>query len=131
MMTSLDSSSCSQIKDAGLAEIAKLDALASLSLGRCDQITGLAKVAKLSTLTSLNLSWCKRVTDAVLGDVAKLRELTSLDLRGCTKLTDAGLREVAKLSGLRLFVCVCKRMTVAGRQQLQRALPLASIHWLT
>ncbi|MGB0588032.1 MAG: leucine-rich repeat domain-containing protein, partial [Limisphaerales bacterium] len=78
-----------QITDAGLKEVAKLQNLKYLWLP--DQITdaGLKEVAKLQNLTELNL-WDTDISDAGLKEVAKLQNLTELDLND-TQITDVGL----------------------------------------
>jgi len=87
------------------------------------QITdaGLGDVAKLQQLTILILNDTK-ITDAGLTEVAKLQQLTYLNLDN-TKITDAGLKEVAKLQQLTFLGLNDTQVTDAGVAELQKALP--------
>ena len=106
-----------QVTDAGLAYISGLNSLTSLHLGGT-QITGvgLAHVARLNSLTSLDLGGTE-ITDAGLAHVARLNSLTSLDLGG-TQITDAGLAHVARLNSLTSLNLGGTQITDAGLQQL-------------
>ena len=139
-----------QITDAGLKDLAKLQNLTSLMLnGTKTSDEGLKEVAKLQQLEQLYLS-NTRITDAGLKDVAKMQKLTILHLVN-TKITDEGLKEVAKLQelewlfldgtqttdeGLKEMAKLQKlerldlfstKITKAGVAELKKALPKCSI----
>ena len=84
-----------QITDAGLKDVAKLQKLEELDL-HDTQITdeGIRQLAKLQKLEGLDLSRTK-ITDAGLKGVTKLKQLGYLDLYN-TKVTDAGVAELKK-----------------------------------
>ncbi len=91
--------SSTQVSDAGLAHLAGLSGLQSLSLWNTKvSDAGLAHLARLSGLQSLSL-WNTKVSDAGLAHLAGLSGLQSLYLSS-TKLSDAGLAHLAGLSGL-------------------------------
>ena len=85
----------------------------------------LKEVAKLQNLEDLDLG-DTQVTDAVLKEVAKLKKLTHLSLSG-TKTTDAGLKEVAKLQKLKLLSVADTKVTKAGVAEFKKALPNCNI----
>src|SRR5262245_55675994 len=60
---------------------------------------GLKELAGLKSLQSLNLAGTK-VTDAGLKELSALKNLQSLSLGGCPNVTDAGLKELASLKSL-------------------------------
>jgi len=93
-LTSLDLSSCQQVRD--LSPLASLTSLTSLNLRECEQISDLSPLASLTSLTSLDLSSCQQVRD--LSPLASLTSLTSLDLSRCWQVRD--LSPLAKLSNL-------------------------------
>ena len=93
-LTRLDLSFClSRVKDPVLAT--KFPQLTYLDLSGCSQITnaGLANLATgCSVITSLNLSGCYQITDAGLISLAAgCTAITTLDLSECDRITDAGL----------------------------------------
>ena len=91
------------------------------------QITdaGLGDVAKLQQLITLHLGNTK-ITDAGLTEVAKLQQLIYLNLDN-TKITDAGLKEVAKLQKLTFLGFNDTQVTDADVAELQKALPNCKI----
>ena len=111
-----------QITDAGLKDVAKLQNLRWLNLSQT-KITdaGLKDVAKLQKLDWLHLS-STQITDAGLKEVAKMQNLGELFLDG-TKITDAGLKEVAKLQNLKDLNLNRTKVTKAGVAELKKALP--------
>ena len=100
-VTSLDLDD-TQITDAGLQEVAKLQGLETLWLGRT------------------------KITDEGLKEVAKLQKLETLSLGG-TKITDVGLKEVAKLQNLMGLQLMVTKVTKAGVAELKKALPNCEI----
>ena len=91
------------------------------------QITdaGLKEVAKMQTLRTLRLDRTQ-ITDEGLKDVAKLKKLDSLFLDS-TQITDAGLKELAKLQKLEDLNLNDTSVTKAGVAELQKALPKCAI----
>jgi predicted small lipoprotein YifL len=75
---------------------ANLEQVTEIDLGGTE-ITdaGLKEVAKLQQLTSLDLAGCEQITDAGLKEVAQHKQLISLGLP--PKITGASLKGVAKL----------------------------------
>ena len=94
------------------------------------QITdaGLKEVAKLQSLTVLHLSQTQ-ITDAGLKEVAKLQKLGFLNLSH-TQITDEGLREVAKLQKLQWLDLSDTEITEEGVTELKKALPICRILFL-
>ena len=74
--------------------MAKLQKLTNLSLPTQITDAGLKEVAKLQNLEELNLFRTK-ITDAGLKEVAKLQQLTRLNLQG-TKIFNAAVAELKK-----------------------------------
>ena len=91
------------------------------------QITdaGLKDVAKLQNLTGLNLGGTQ-ITDAGLKEVAKLQKLEVLYLRG-TQITDVGLKDVVKLQKLTRLNLEFTKITDADAAELKKALPKCRI----
>ena len=101
---------CTGVTDAGLAHLAELTELETLSLRQYNdeyedednlEITdaGFAHIGKLANLTTLRMEGCATVTDAGIAHLAALTNLTSLDLSD-TGITDAGLAHLAPLTNL-------------------------------
>ena len=85
-----------QITDAGLKEVAKLQDLEWLSLyGTQTTDEGLKEVAKLQKLEWLRLDETK-ITDVGLKELAKLQKLAELYLNGVREVTKAGVAELKK-----------------------------------
>jgi internalin A len=142
---------CAGVTDAGVAHIAKVKGLRSISLSG-PQVTdaGLEGLAALSDLAEISLSGTA-VTDAGVKRLTRLRDLMTLSLKG-TKVTDAGLREVGALTKLMslglddtavsdatlrqlegldmlffLSLVRCPNVTDEGIARLQKALPNCKI----
>ena len=117
-----------QITDADLKEVAKLEKLTYLRLNSCKQITGvgLKEFTKLKDLARLELSGTD-LTDAGLKEVAKLKNLTYLDLRGCTQITATDLKELTKLEKLTNLILSGEQFTVARIAEFKTALPNCQI----
>ena len=116
-------------KPTGELTKADLEKVRRLSLFNT-QITdaGLKEVAKLNRLSWLDLQGTK-ITDAGLKEVAKLQNLTRLVLSN-TQITDAGLKELVKCKQLRELYPRFSKVTKAGIEQLQKALPKCEVDWL-
>ena len=113
-------------KPEGKLTEADLAKVTSLNLSDT-QITdaGLNEVAKLQQLTDLYLDYTK-ITDAGLKEVAKMKQLEWLGLH-YTKITDAGLFDVAKLQKLTYLELGNTKVTKAGVAELKKALPKCKI----
>jgi serine/threonine protein kinase len=109
-----------QITDADLKEVAKLENLTYLKLSVCKQITGvgLKELAKLEKLTRLELS-DTNLTDAGLKELAKLENLTKLYFAP-NNITDAGLKEVTKLGNLTTLWLHNTQITGAGLKEVAK-----------
>ncbi len=86
------------ITDIGLAQLAGLNALKKLNVGRDATDEGMAALAKMKSLEDLGLS-CPNITDAGLAELCRGASLKSLSI-GRSKVTDAGLANVANLKSL-------------------------------
>ena len=105
---------------------ADLEKVTGLALGDTN-ITdaGLKEVAKLQNLGALDL--CNtQITDAGLKEVAKLQNLTELWLVS-TEITNAGLKDLAKLQNLEGLGLSDTLITEAGIAELKKALPNCAI----
>lgn len=60
---------CPKVTGEGLAVLASLPDLSSLSLASCPQIGSGKTLAKLTQLRSLDLSWCRNVSDTTMSIV--------------------------------------------------------------
>ena len=109
-------------KPTGELTEADLTKVTELSLGNT-QITdaGLKELAKLQNLTNTNLGYTQ-ITDAGLKDIAKMQNLTDLSLSG-TKITDACLRDIAKLQKLTYLSLRDTKITNENAAELRKALP--------
>ena len=118
-----------QITDASLNEMTRLQKLSHLNLSRCETITdvGLKELAELTQLTVLRLYGCTQITDESLRELATLNKLSYLDLQG-TRITDTGLKELAELTQLSRLDLHGSRVTKAGVAELQKALPKCEIN---
>ncbi len=118
----------SQITDAGLSQLARLDLphLQILDLGYCDHFTstGLQHVAQIDSLIHLGLAACRGVTDEGLSHIAKMDRLEALDLRGCDGISDAGLEELVGMRSLRaLLLGGCTNISLEAVDELRRRMP--------
>jgi hypothetical protein len=99
--------------------------LQSLDLSGCFNIEGygLAAIAQLPSLTTLSLRDCRRITDTGLEHLTYNRRLQSLDLGGCLNISGAGLAAIAQLPALTtLNFWGCSRITTDDIQQLPASL---------
>ena len=100
--------SCSLISERGLAQVASLPSLRSLSISGCSGLTAVGIERVLDTLPllqRLDVSFLPQVTDRALIAVECMTNLLSLDL-GCTRVTGAILELVPlTLRELRLSGC--------------------------
>jgi hypothetical protein len=121
-----------KITDAGLARLAelKLPKLDMLNLGYCTNITdaGLAHVGRMENITWLSLMACPQITDAGLKHLLPAQQLTSLDLRGCGGITDAGLAILAsKTNWQSIMLGGCTNVSSNAVIRLQAALPQVAV----
>ena len=118
-----------EITDAGLKDVAKLQKLTHLVLSNTKKITdaGLKDFAKLQKLRYLSLSGTQ-ITDEGLKEVVKLQKLEALWL-SYTKITDEGLKELAKLQKLQELFLDGTKVTAAGVAELKKAMPNCEIYW--
>jgi hypothetical protein len=66
---------------------------------------GLLILADLNALTSLILAGCEQVSDDGLLTLAGLTALTNLNLQGCKDVSGDGLRTLASLTALTFVMC--------------------------
>jgi len=116
------------VTDAGLACLAELRGLVSLSLTGCEQVTdaGVAHCKGLIRLRRLELG-NTQVTDAGLAYIEGLTDLEELDLHG-TLLTDAGLVHLRRLAKLRALQLGYTRLTDAGLAHLEGLTGLTTLN---
>ena len=117
-----------KITDEGLARLAaiKFERLETLSLGYCSNITdaGLAHLTKMDSVRWLSLMVCPGITDDGLTILLSMTNLTGLDLRACPAITDKGLEHLAaKMNWQTIWFGGCPNVTVEAVKKLQRALP--------
>ena len=110
------------ITDRGLAQLAalKLPQLETLTFGYSTNITdaGLVSIARMQSVKWLSLMVCQGITDAGLPLLLSMTNLTALDLRGCTASpTTACCIWRARPIG-RLSCSVVARMFPPGRLRL-------------
>jgi hypothetical protein len=120
------------ITDKGLAYLAALNLarLDTLMLGYCTNITdaGLAEIVKIRSVTLLSLEVCSRITDTGLSSFLAMTNLTGLDLRGCVGITDKGLDYLTgKTNWQTIMLGGCPNVSLEAVNRLQRALPKAKV----
>jgi hypothetical protein len=103
------------ISDAGLAHLARLNSLSELSLDRA-KLTTIAPIQALSDLTTLSLRDCP-ITDVGLAPMAELKNLITLDVSG-TLLSDVGLTHLRELTQVQKLSLSKTKITDAGLAQL-------------
>jgi len=120
------------ITDKGLAQLGSLNfqKLEMLMLGYCTNITdaGLPHVARMQSLKGLSLMVCPRITDAGLRSLLSMTNLTYLDLRGCAGITDKGLEILSeKTNWETIALGGCPKVSEEAVGKLQRTLPKAKV----
>ncbi|NLE57068.1 MAG: hypothetical protein GX616_01815 [Planctomycetes bacterium] len=115
------------LTDAGLAHLAKLPHLQSLSL-QGERITDacMAQVARISSLRFLDIS-DQRITDAGLAHLAKAPALEGLNLNN-TLVTDDGLAHLKSLRTLKVLNLVTGRPIVIRPDNRPRITRRALVH---
>lgn len=91
----------SDIRDAGLASLAKASKLELLDLTRCESLTstGIEAISTMPTLRNLRISG-PAVTDASIASFSKLNNLAALSLQQ-TAVTDNGLHVIEPMKNLK------------------------------
>jgi hypothetical protein len=114
------------VTDAGLKELAPLQDLTDLNVGR-NAITdaGIKELVPFKKLSNLVLDQTQ-VTDKGMKDLARLTSLTSLSLSS-TKVTDEGIKDLAPLKNLSWFnppqqVTDAAMKDIAGHSELETLL---------
>ena len=109
----LDLSECSQLDDAALAHVAKLNKLKRLNLWRASiGDSGVEHLGALTELEWLNLD-NTQVTDLGLRNLERMQKLSFLHL-GSTPVSDAGLKHLADLKSLSDLRVTRTSVTQAG-----------------
>src|ERR1022692_1152772 len=116
-----------EITDAGVKEISKMELQTLVLQGSKITDAGLKEISKIEPLFLLDLS-NSEITDAGLQHVKKMKGLTGLALVG-TKITDAGLLELAPLTNLRRLRVSGVKITEDGKHALIRLLPNLQINF--
>ena len=90
-----------KITDAAMAKLESVKNLRYLSLhGTNVTDAGLKKLAKLQDLSSLDLSWSTKITNLALLPAQRILSALNLD---ATRVEGSGLREISRLKGLRFL----------------------------
>eukprot|EP00873_Tetraselmis_striata_P007890 jgi/Tetstr1/428154/TSEL_018205.t1 len=131
-LTSLHLCSCKLITDAGLRSLAPLAcSLQHLNAGNLRRLThvGVAALASLSRLDTLSLSRCEKLGDDAADELlAMAPSLTSLDFSSCELLTDAAAVTLAELPHLVILnLGRCQRLTDIGLVMLSQAPSLRTL----
>jgi hypothetical protein len=115
-LTGLDMTGCEAVTDDGLAKIAGLTRLRSLSVAG-SQVTdaGLRNLKDMTEITHLFLG-NTQITDARLKHLGHMKKMEWLDLRS-TRVTDEGLKHLACMSDLWQLVLRDTEVTVAPDTQ--------------
>lgn len=124
-----------QLSDRGLGHLAGLKTLKYLNLvGRQITDNGLEQIAKFKQLKGLDLN-AEKVSDDGLAQIAKLTKLHQLSLgtsgfsQDRMNITDEGLLHLQALKNLRFLQFNSSKVTRAGVDKLQKALPDCKIVW--
>lgn len=130
----LEFSSCWDLGDSVVFELAKMSKLEYLALRRCVAVSdiGLAALGKgplAQSLTALDLKGChKNVTDQGLTAIQGLRKLRFLDLSGCELVSDLGIaRGVSKMKFLEHLALSDTQISDLSCSLLATATPLLRV----
>jgi len=116
-----------QVTDAGLAHLSRLNRLEQLGLdGTKVSDDGLVHLRGLSQLRWLGLARTQ-VTKAGLADLESLPQLESLELGG-KEVTDAWLFSLERLPHLRELHLVGTKITHEGVKRFRKALPMCNVY---
>jgi hypothetical protein len=127
----LEFSSCFDLGDSVVFEVARMSKLQHLALRRCVAVSdiGLAALAKgplAHSLTALDLKGChKNVTDQGLNAIQGLQKLQLLDISGCELVSDLGIaRGLVKMKFLEHLGLSDTRVSDDGCRLLASVAPL-------
>jgi serine/threonine protein kinase len=116
------------LNDASLGQLPKLPALKRLVLdGNEIRGPGLAALSTQPALVDLSLG-CPSLTDLFAKNLAELKQLKRLSLAG-SGLGDAGIKHLEGLTNLEALDLRQTKVTAAGIDRLQKALPKCKIDW--
>jgi hypothetical protein len=108
-----------QITDGFLeVHLAGLSSIQLLSIENSTQVTdaGIARVARLQKVNMLSLA-VPNLTDAALADIGRMRQLTALSIDS-PLVSDVGLSRLAGLDKLEALTLQCPQITPAGIRRL-------------
>ena len=114
------------ISDAGAEHVAKLGELNVLLLNRVTD-NGLKSIANLPKLQELDLG-LSTLSDAAAGHLAKSPQLRSLKTRNAL-FTDTGAKTLSRMNRLANLELHASQITPAAVAKLRKALPKAQIVW--
>jgi Leucine-rich repeat (LRR) protein len=116
------------LNDDSLSRLPKLPALKKLVLDGNDiRGSGLAALSDQPALVDLSLN-CPTLTDLLANNLAELKQLKRLSLAG-SGLSDTGIRHLEGLTSLESLDLRKTKVTAAGIERLQKALPQCKIDW--
>jgi hypothetical protein len=116
-----------RITNAGMVYIKNLTQMRSLVLTAANiDDAGVTNLSSLTNLYILNLS-NTGITDAGMATVGKLAGLNKLFLNR-TSITDASIPHIIKLKWLERLDITGAKISAAGRQRIQEAIPGITIH---
>jgi Leucine-rich repeat (LRR) protein len=111
-----------------LSQLPKLPKLKRLVLdGNEIRGVGLAALSAQPALVELSLG-CPTLTDLFANNLAKLKQVKRLSLAG-SGLGDAGIQHLEGLTNLEALDLRKTKVTAAGIERLQKALPKCKIEW--
>ncbi len=115
------------ITDAGFLSLERLKKLRSLKLGEMDGLSaaGIAVLGRMPALRELWINYSP-VDDAWLAEIGRIKDLEFFayyQRRDDGRLTDDGLMHLKGLTNLRRLNLYSERLTDAGMQKLEEALP--------
>jgi serine/threonine protein kinase/Leucine-rich repeat (LRR) protein len=116
------------LNDDSLSQLPKLPKLKRLVLdGNEIRGVGLAALSAQPALVELSLG-CPTLTDLFANNLAKLKQVKRLSLAG-SGLGDAGIQHLEGLTNLEALDLRKTKVTAAGIERLQKALPKCKIEW--
>jgi len=124
----LEGNNHGELKGSGLAHLAKFPKLRKLQFSLIN-ITddGLKAVAACDALNELTLNECKQVTNTGIAHLISLKQLTKLEIWRCA-IDDAAIESLSQLKSVREMSLIGIKVSDAGREKLQTALPDCKIN---
>lgn len=117
-----------ELNGSGLAHLAKFPKLTKLQFSLIN-ITddGLKSLGSCEAVTELSLTECQKITNAGIAHLVSLKQLAKLSIWRC-EIDDAAIESLSQLKSVRKMSFGGLKISDAGREKLQTALPDCKIN---